>query len=300
MKRFIVGLILVFSLAVTTYYYPIFQHAHEPSLKLHRLPPTLALRIFSMGNKELMSALIFYNSEFYFGEKVGFRKETPELKVIYDALNKATDLDPYNMDCYYFAQGILSWIKPAIPVLNRLLEKGMKHRTWDWYLPFFIAANYYFRLNDPGRAAQYMKEAARLKPNNTLLATLTARMFYQANKTEAGIIYLRSLIKETRNPLFRKRFLKRLKALEAIHYLEQAVKHYERVFGHKPEGIEDLVKKGIIHRIPGDPYGGTFFIGDDGRIHTTSKMAEGWRKHGTHKGSRVKEGVPKRGSQEEG
>jgi len=277
-KRIGLGLLLIIFTGSMTFYYPKIQRACKPPLHLHRLPPEFALSVFSFGNKELMACVIFYNTEFYFGEKAGSRKEIPEYKIIYDALNKATDLDPYNMDCYYFAQGALSWIKPAIPVLNRLLIKGLKHRTWDWYLPFFIGANYYFQLKDPLHAAQYMKQAAKLNYKSPILATLTARMFYQGNQTQAGILYLKSLIAETSSPVFKKQFKKRLHALEAILFLEQGVKRYKTRFGKTPKNIREMLTTGMIDNIPADPYGGRFYIDNDGKILTTSKLAEAWKK----------------------
>ncbi len=278
MKQAITGTIILALFIAVVNLYPRYQKKYEPPLRLHRLPPTLALEIMSVGNKELMAEIIFYNTEFYFGEKVGWREETPELRRLYDALNKATDLDPYNIDCYYFAQGALSWVKPAIPYLNRLLEKGLKHRTWDWYLPFFLSANYYFQLKQPVKAAEYLKLASRLNPRSSLFATLTARMFYEGNETEAGIAYLRSLIKDTQNPLLRKRLAKRLKALEAIRYLELALEKYESKYKQKAKSLGDLVKAGLIESIPPDPYGGKFYLTKDGKVYTTSKLAEGWQK----------------------
>ena len=279
-KKFGLGIFLIFFTGSMTFYYPKIQRACKPSLRLHRLPPELALSVFSFGNKELMASVIFYNTEFYFGEKAGSQKEKPEYKILYDALNKATDLDPYNMDCYYFAQGALSWIKPAIPVLNRLLIKGLNHRKWDWYLPFFIGANYYFQLKDPLHAAQYMKQAAGLNHESPILATLTARMFYQGNQTQAGILYLKSLITETLNPVFKKQFKRRLHALEAIFFLEQGLNRYKTKFGKNPKNVREILMTGMIDYIPADPYGGRFYIDSDGRILTTSKLAEAWRKKG--------------------
>ena len=43
MKRVALGILLVFLAALTTYFYPKIQQSHEPSLRLHRLPSTLAL-----------------------------------------------------------------------------------------------------------------------------------------------------------------------------------------------------------------------------------------------------------------
>lgn len=280
MRQVCIAISLLSVLAGLIYAYPKIEESSRPSLRLFSLPPRFALEIMSLGNRELLSALIFYKSEFYFGEKVGWAKERPEIKRLYIALDKATDLDPRNMDCYYFAQGILSWTKPAIPDLNRLLEKGMKYREHDWYLPFFISANYYFQLEDPIRAAKYLKQAARLNPGNSLLATLTARMLYQGNRTDAAIIYLKSIIQDTGNPILRKRLMKRLEALDAIGFLERAVAVYVEKTGGLPKSLEDLVSTGIIKTLPEDPYGGTFSLNTDGRIYTTSNMAENWKENG--------------------
>jgi predicted Zn-dependent protease len=145
--------------------------------------------MMSMGNRELLSTIIFYHTSFYYGEKTAWRKEEAELRRVYDTLKKAT------------AQGTLSWIKPAIPKLNELLEKGHTYRTWDWYLPFFLAANYYFQLDDPVRAAYYLKDASRLKPESHVFSCLTARMFYEGDQTETAIAFLKSMILDTKSPL---------------------------------------------------------------------------------------------------
>ena len=285
MRQVSIAISLLSVLAVLIYAYPRIEKSSRPSLRLFSLPPQFALEIMSLGNKELLSTIIFYKSEFYFGEKVGWAKERPELRRLYVALDKATDLDPRNMDCYYFAQGTLSWIKPAIPDLNRLLEKGLKYRPHDWYLPFFISANYYFQLKDPICAARYLKQAARLNPGNSVLATLTARMLYQGNRTDAAIVYLKSIIQDTRNPILRKRLIKRLQVLEAIRVLERAVAAYAKKTGNSPESLKDLISTGIIKRLPEDPYGGTFFLDKKGKIYTTSNMAERWKEngHNSHK-----------------
>ena len=280
MRQVSIAISLLAVLAALIYAYPQIEEGSRPSLRMFSLPPQFALEIMSLGNRELLSTIIFYKTEFYFGEKVGWAKERPELRRLYVALDRATDLDPRNMDCYYFAQGALSWIKPAIPDLNRLLEKGLKYRPHDWYLPFFISANYYFQLEDPIQAARYLRQAARLNPGNAVLATLTARMLYQGNRTDAAIVYLKSIIQDTRNSVLRKRLIERLQALEAIGFLERAVAAYVKKTGSLPRSLEDLVSAGIIERLPEDPYGGTFFLDTDGRVHTTSNMAERWKENG--------------------
>lgn len=250
----------------------------EP-LRFPAYPPTVAIEMMSLGNRELASTLIFYNAEFYFGEKYAWRREAPEYQRLFVALDKATDLDPRNMDCYYFAQGLFSDITPAIPVLNRLLKKGMRHRPQDWYLPFFISANYYFQLKDPVKAAEYLQRAAAINPNNALFASLSARMLYQGNQTQAAIVYLEAFIKETKNPAVRKKLLLRLRALTAIHFLENAISGFTKKEGRPPRGLNELVAVGLINKIPVDPYGGTFYLDEAGKVYTTSKLTETWKNH---------------------
>lgn len=277
MKRLLLGLGLAGLLAWLTVTHSPLGEKNAAPLRFPSYPPALALETMALGNKELVSTLIFYNAQFYFGEKYAWRQEQPEYQRLFVALDKATDLDPRNMDCYYFAQGLFSDIKPAVPLLNRLLKKGLQHRPNDWYLPFFLSANYYFQLKDPVTAAHYLQKAAILNPDNALFASLSARMLYQGNQTEAAVLYLRGFIKETNNPSVRKMLLKRLYALEAIHYLEQAVAAFTTQHNRPPRTLAELVAAGIIKKIPQDPYGGTFEFDATGRVATTSKLAEAWK-----------------------
>lgn len=279
MKRLLLGLGATGLLAWLIASYASLGGRAVAPLRFPSYPPVWALQAMSLGNKELASTLIFYNAQFYFGEKYAWRRETPEYQRLFVALDKATDLDPRNMDCYYFAQGLFSDIKPAIPVLNRLLQKGMRYRPNDWYLPFFLSANYYFQLKDPVTAAHYLQRAAALTPNSSLFASLSARLLYQGNQTDAAISYLEAFIKETNNPGVRQMLFKRLEALVAIQYLERAVAAFAKEHGHPPRSLTELIRFGIIKKIPADPYGGTFELDATGRVVTTSKLVEAWKNH---------------------
>jgi hypothetical protein len=39
-----------------------------------------------------------------------------------------------------------------------------------------------------------------------------------------------------------------------------------------PESLDELVKSGMLDKIPNDPYGGQFLMLENGRVYTTSKM----------------------------
>jgi len=155
-----------------------------------------------------------------------------------------------------------------------MLKRGFKARNWDFYLPFFAGFNYSYFLNDPGPAAEYMAEAARLNPRATYLPTLAGRLYHQANKTDLAIRYLKVVYEGTINEAIRKDIHVRIGALEASAFLDDAVKKFEAQKGHPPADISDLVKGNILKGIPPDPYGGQFYIDrSDGRVKTTSNMA---------------------------
>lgn len=281
MKRLVfegvlIGLLLWLLVAFSSLY-----GNHLAPLRFPAYPPAVVLDMMSLGNRELLSTLLFYNAQFYFGEKYAWRRETPEYQRLFAGLERATDLDPRNMDCYYLAQGLFSDIPAAIPVLNRLLEKGMRNRPHDWYLPFFLSANAYFQLHDPVQAAHYLQKAAAINPDTLLFASLSARMLYQGNQTEAAISYLEAFIKETNNQAVREKLLLRLHALQAIHFLEQGVAEFTRRQGRPPHDLQELQTTGVIEAIPPDPYGGTFYTEANGKVYTTSKLAANWKTHDT-------------------
>jgi len=223
-----------------------------------------------MGEYLSFKAIIYYGGKV---EKVQQRRyKEVEYHNLYRTIETSILLNPYNEDAYYFAQAAFTWDIGRVNEVNRLLEYVMKYRTWDFKIPFFIGFNYAYFLKDYKRAAIYYKKASEIS-KSPLFTRLAARYFYEGGETELGIAYLKTMIKITRKESIRKSYEIRLKALEAIYQLEQAIKNYEKKFGKKPETIEDLVKSQVLKTIPVDPYGGKFYLDKDGKVRTTSKLA---------------------------
>jgi hypothetical protein len=91
------------------------------------------------------------------------------------------------------------------------------------------------------------------------------------------------MIPEARNEAIRKRMITRAEAFEKILQIEKAVLAYTNRFQTEPKKLEDLVKTGLLIKIPADPYGGSFYLDDEGRVRTTSRLAHGVASHGTYK-----------------
>ncbi len=104
-----------------------------------------------------------------------------------------------------------------------------------------------------------------------MLASIASRLAFKENRTETAIFFLEQSVRnnpEDRN--LQLRFKTRIKALRSILVLEKAVAVYEKKFGGTPSNVAELVSRNILARLPEDPYGGTYFISQDGRIKSTT------------------------------
>lgn len=259
------------------------RDARPADARLGFYPPAPVVKALSGDHYQFLSQVISLQCLFYFGTLVEERGPEPDWRRIYQALYTSTRLDPYNMDAYYFAQAVLTWDARMPQRAIELLEYGFSYRNWDWYLPFFISFDYAFFLKDYTKAAQYMEKAAALNPRAAWFSTLAARYYYEGDRTALALAYLKELIPTTRNESIRKNMMIRAEALERILELEEAVSAYRKRFQRAPESIEKLVEKGFIQRIPADPYGGSFYLDEQGKVRTTSKLAFGKGGYGVHK-----------------
>lgn len=244
--------------------------------KIGYIPSRDVLKIVSLEYKTLVSNWLSFKVVTYFGGKIdpflGEKTTDIEFKSMYKFLDASTYIDPYNIDSYYFAEAVFTWELGRINEVNYLLERGVKYRTWDFYPPFFLAFNYYYFLRDYKQASFYMKKAAEIT-KDPLFTNLAARFMYETGETDIAINFLKLMIENTWNKKVRYTLELRLKALEAVSYLEKGVKRFIEIYKRKPINLEELVYNHIIYGIPDDPYGGRFYIDEKGRIRTTSKFA---------------------------
>jgi hypothetical protein len=185
-------------------------------------------------------------------------------------LSVSTDLDPYFLDPYVFANANMTWEGGMISETNTLLEKGTQYRDWDWMLPFFAGFNSFFFLHDNAKAAEYLMTASRRPGPSEQLASFAARLAYKDKKTENAILFLEAIEKKTEDKRLKKEYETRIRALQARLILERSVSAYKEKFNRTPVSLQRMIENGILKEIPRDPYGGKFSIGPDGEITCTS------------------------------
>ena len=255
-----------------------YLHNRPVQIKLGYTPDAKAIRYATADQRYLVADWAVLKVIFYFGELIEKARgtelfqSTPDYLGMFKTLQTALRVEPYNKDAYYFAQAAFTWELGRFKEVNNMLEYGMRYRTWDSQLPFFAGFNCAYFMKDYKKAAEYMEKAAVIS-HNSLYTTLAARFFYEAGTTDLGIVFIESMIKNAKDDNERKLYQTRRDALLAIQRLTSAVERYKQRFGGRPGSLVELVTRGILRRLPADPYGGTFYLDEKGIVRSTSKLA---------------------------
>jgi len=281
MNRFSFLIIVSFlSLLIYVFLFPYVWKNRE--IVRHETPagyviPSKFSKILSLGNQGVLSDFLFLKTSTFIGgrSEAKFAMKDGDWEFVVRSLDVVTDLDPYFVDPYVLAEGLLAWDAGRPKIANKLLEKGMKYRIQDWRLPFFIGFNHFYFLKDYRTAADYMLAAAALPGSPSYLKTLAARLAYYGGKSKTALLFLKEMLTESKDPLLKQRLQFRLKALEGASAIEDALDQYRKDHGDSPASLDDLVSSQYLQSLPEEPYGGRWVILKNGRVFSTSKFTKG-------------------------
>lgn len=274
--------LVVLALAVAVYLvivgpFTVYMKSKPMEEKLGYVPSATMLRYVCADQKAFVGSALLMKVIMYYGGLMDQPAEKtvaaqPDFRGMSNIIHTALKLDPYNMDGYYFAQSFLTWEVKQFDIANKLLDYGMKYRTWDWYLPFFAGFNYAYFLKDYKKAAEYYRKAAELT-GEELYASLAGRYMQESGQTALAIGYLKAMIASSRNAVAKKSFETRLRAFEGVREIESARDRFREKNRRQPVSIDELVASGFLKAVPRDPYGGQFYLEVDGKVATTSNFA---------------------------
>lgn len=237
--------------------------------------PSKFSRILAMGNQGILSDFQFLKTTTFVGGKSGsgIPLQEEDWQFVIRSLDVITDLDPYFVDPYMLAEGLLAWDAGKPEAANKLLVKGMKYRDNDWRLPFFAGFNSFYFLKDYKTASGFIMTSSQLPGSPAYLATLGARLAYYGGKSKTALLFLQQMLADTDDTMMKKRLQMRLQALERAVIIEEALAKFKVKEGRVPKELSELVTSGYLMVLPPDPYGGTWGILKNGRVFSTSKFA---------------------------
>ena len=238
--------------------------------KFMTLPKGEYLKPVVLGYEQLAADIIWLQAIQVIGEDT----VTPNgYDWIYHALDVVTTLDPEFSYAYQLGGVTLSVLGNAPEKSNALLLKGMRVNPDIWQIPFYIGFNNFFYLNDYGGAAEFMAKASELPGHPAYLPKLAARLYVQAGDPDVALEFLSRFYKETEDENVRDALEQRIKEVVVerdARLLEDAIKRYKDVYEAYPERLIQLVERGIITKLPNEPFGGYYYFKpEDGRVHSS-------------------------------
>jgi hypothetical protein len=234
-----------------------------PEADTFYLPPSSALRVASLGHRELVADLIHVRANVYFGTQLHARVPT---KWLAKYLHTAIDLDP-KLDRLYLAGAAMlvyngQKITPdAVLSANEVLERGRKAFPFDWEFPFQLGFNYLFELpqdageDDPRvpawrqRGVELLRQAALFEEVPYYVPSLVARMLTKSGADDLAIRHLEQAYAVATNAEARAQIKGKLQNLRRQRLSDELEEHFR--------AFETMV----ADRLPGSPEAFALVVG---------------------------------------
>ena len=204
------------------------------------------------------------------------------MKVPADGLNLiawcglVADLDPKFLWPYVLGGllGTMSFDKQYNAVeADALLSRGVEAIPDDYRLALYLSYNQLNLEKKPAAAAQTLLRGSR-NPNAPLfMAQLATRLLVQSSAFDAAHSFASELEATASTPEVRDFFRHRRLEIErdsVLEGLQKAVDAFRAQRGELPGSLTQLLAEGFIPSMPTDPLGGTFSLGADGLVSSTS------------------------------
>lgn len=247
----------------------------RPPLRETRLLPPAELRIATLNFDSIGADVLW----------VRFIQNLPDTQADPDQgewlarqLTAVVDLDPDFRSAYLNGTVLLDVLADQPCEALRILERGIQRFPSDWRMRFQAGFICFAEVSDSECAAKHLRAAAAAPDGPRWLPGLVGRLLVESSQTEAAVVYLRVELARATDPRLRERFEERLKEATLTHDLEKigtALRTWRlRNGGEVPSSLNVLVEERLLLGIPSvDPFGGTYEIGPEGHVRSTSGRA---------------------------
>ena len=150
-----------------------------------------------------------------------------------------------------------------------LLARGERQFPAEWRFPFYIGYTKYFSLGNPEEGGMALLRAARIPGSPEYFPLLASRMLSEGHRPATALDFLREMTQRETDPRRKASLEERIRRVEVerdLQSLEGAIADYSERMGVRPRELGDLVRAGVLARIPEEPYGGKYLLTPDGKI----------------------------------
>jgi len=217
-------------------------------------PSSKYIETVSGSFKSLAGHLLFIKGVLDFSEKIPNRMD-----YLTNLFSTVIELDPKLIDAYFFGGVVAPRNNQEALEAIEFLKKNSKHAPDRWEIPFWIGLSYY-ETGKHKEAIEYYKKAASLDGSPNYIKSNLAMLYHKANQEKTGLAFLESLYLSIDDPHLLDIIKFKIEWLKNIVILQSKINDYQRIKGFWPQDLNELVKSGLIQKIPDDPFGDGYYI----------------------------------------
>lgn len=234
--------------------------AHLPDQSVQQgenafVPEPATAKLFAFGFDALMSDLHWLRAVQIVGDPRGPVGRSHTLAAMIDVV---TTLNPKVDHPYRFAAVWINDDASAVRKANALIERGIENHPDDWRGYFYLAFNHFYYLGDQPAAARALAPAISLPGRPAYLSRLAARLESQRGGLDAAAAFLSEMAAQAADPAEREQYETALREIETerrARFLDAARAEFVRRHKRDITSVDELVAKGIVRRLPIDPFG---------------------------------------------
>lgn len=194
------------------------------------------------------------------------RMAPEEYPILAQVQKDASWLNPAHEDNYYIATAILPWEGQVDPT-QVILRRATLARFFDAQPPFYYAFNQVHFKGDALGASEWLRKAAEKLPDpdeRLMLQNFAARWLDRADDLDMAAGIVEAMAAQAKRKDFADYLRQRSQRLRDLAALRRAAVVYSEKNGKPAGSLQDLLKSGLIEKLPVDPFGVGFAIDPGG------------------------------------
>ena len=235
------------------------------------LPDAKYIRLVTLGFDTFWSRILWFNTVNYFGKQ--FLADS-DYRWLYHNCKLVTQLDERATHAFEFCGTLLSWMAREPERSNEILTHAIQAHPDAWRFRYLRGFNYWYFLSRRDLAKEDFRIGSTLPEAPPVLASLATRLMVAEDDPQTAIAFLVDLIENTKDEHVKQALgekLKRAVISRDRRILNKAVVIFHDKFGRRPLSLSELVEKGIMNRLPIEPFGGMYSIDrETGEVKTSS------------------------------
>lgn len=221
------------------------------------LPNGDGLEFLSLGYRNLLSDVLWFNTINYFGKHF---KSDQDYQWLSHMCRLVTRLDPDAHYAFEFCSTMLGWEANMPEASIEILNTAIKHHPDNWLYYYLRGFNYFYFLNETEKAQEDFVRAAKYPEAPVVVERLAAKKIAMSDPNTA-IEFLVGRLKMASDANEIRALEGRLKEVvyeRDARLLETAARMYKEGSGVWPESLEWMKAKGLFRGNLSDPFGGVY------------------------------------------